>query len=362
MGQFPNISVIIPVYNCEKYLTHSIESVLMQPNQNIRIVLVDDGSVDSSAQICDRYAAQNDRVHAIHQKNGGVSVARNTGIDYVIAHIPDTEYVAFLDADDSWVADFFTDDTSVAFEYKTDIISFQAALTNVTLTRRCEPPPLKAGLYCGGAGSAWINSKHSFATGFYAVSFLKQYNLRFPQGLRFNEDVIFSMQCKYLAESIYLFKKLLYLYRNNPFSASHTKMNTMDKYDPIIKAYLKLDCSMAQYQTQKRGQLKEGTVMAVVYIMDIFKEHYCRFGSKKMLDQFLERNPQYLELMNSDFVADRKSLAIRWSKIQSHPRWYQMKCYIRGAASGSVRWVYRYVIKIPSIKRFMDKRRYSVVL
>lgn len=362
MGQFPNISVIIPVYNCEKYLAQAIESVLMQPNQNIRIVLVDDGSVDTSAQICDRYAAQNDRIYAIHQKNGGVSVARNAGIDYVIAHIPDTEYIAFLDADDSWVADFFTDDTSAVFERKTDIISCQAARANVDLTRRCEPPPLEEGLYDGGVESVWINSEHSFATAFYAVSFLKQYHLRFLQGLRFNEDVIFYMQCKYLAENLYLFEKLLYLYRNNPTSASHTKMNTMDKYDPIIKAYLKSDSLMARYQTQKRGELKEGTVMAAIYIMDIFEEHYCQFGSKKTLEQFLERNPQYLELMNSDFVTEREPLDLRWRKIKSHPQWYQMKCYIRGAASGFARWIYHYMVKIPSVKGFVDKRRYSVAL
>ena len=73
----PDVSIIIPVYNAEKYLSHCIDSVVNQTLQNWELLLIDDGSKDSSGSICDRYAAKDTRIRAIHQENGGVSSARN---------------------------------------------------------------------------------------------------------------------------------------------------------------------------------------------------------------------------------------------------------------------------------------------
>lgn len=93
----PAISIIIPVYNAEKYLRRCIESVLSQSFTDFELILVDDGSKDSSPQICDEYVAKDDRVRVIHKENGGVSAARNDGLD-----IAKGEYVTFIDSDD-WV-------------------------------------------------------------------------------------------------------------------------------------------------------------------------------------------------------------------------------------------------------------------
>lgn len=75
------ISVIIPVYNVEKYLKRCIESVLNQTYKNLEIILVDDGSKDKSGQICDEYSKKDERIMVIHKKNGGLSDARNVGIE-----------------------------------------------------------------------------------------------------------------------------------------------------------------------------------------------------------------------------------------------------------------------------------------
>lgn len=75
----PIVSVVIPVYNVEKYLAKCIESVQNQTLENIEIVLVDDGSTDKSGAICDEYALKDERIVVIHQKNGGLAHARNTG-------------------------------------------------------------------------------------------------------------------------------------------------------------------------------------------------------------------------------------------------------------------------------------------
>lgn len=91
------ISVIIPVYNTEKYLKECVESVLAQTYHNLEILLINDGATDSSPQICESYAKQDARIKLIHKENGGLSDTRNTGIKQCSG-----DYVLFLDSDDYW--------------------------------------------------------------------------------------------------------------------------------------------------------------------------------------------------------------------------------------------------------------------
>ena len=112
----PLISVIIPVYNVEKYLPACLDSVLAQTYNNLEVLLIDDGSMDTSGAICDRYAAQESRIRVIHQKNGGVASARNAGVRAFCG-----EYVMFVDSDDLLIADAFCnlqiDADMVVFDY-----------------------------------------------------------------------------------------------------------------------------------------------------------------------------------------------------------------------------------------------------
>lgn len=94
------LSVIIPVYNVELYLRQCIDSVIRQNIENIEIILVDDGSPDKCPQICDEYAEQYEYITVIHKKNGGLSSARNAGLDAAKG-----EYIIFLDSDDWWNPD-----------------------------------------------------------------------------------------------------------------------------------------------------------------------------------------------------------------------------------------------------------------
>lgn len=98
---FPLISVIVPIYNVEKYLDKCVNSILNQTYKNLEIILVDDGSPDNCPKMCDEYAKLDKRIKVIHKENGGLSDARNYGID-----LSNGEYLSFVDSDDYVAADY----------------------------------------------------------------------------------------------------------------------------------------------------------------------------------------------------------------------------------------------------------------
>ena len=100
----PLISVIVPIYNVEKYLPRCVESIINQEYKNLEIILVNDGSPDSCPQICDEYAKKDNRIKVIHKENGGLSDARNAGME-----IATGEYISFIDSDDWVEADFISE-------------------------------------------------------------------------------------------------------------------------------------------------------------------------------------------------------------------------------------------------------------
>ena len=97
------VSVIVPVYNASKYLEACIESILNQNNKSFELLLIDDGSTDSSGEICDCFAIKDDRIKVIHKSNGGVSSARNIGLEMAKG-----KWLAFVDSDDTVDKEYLT--------------------------------------------------------------------------------------------------------------------------------------------------------------------------------------------------------------------------------------------------------------
>ena len=114
----PLISVIVPIYNVEKYLQECIDSIINQTYKNLEIILVDDGSPDSCGNICDNYARKDNRVVVIHKENGGLSSARNAGLE-----VCSGKYISFIDSDD-YVSEFFIEILYKAAElYNCDVVT-----------------------------------------------------------------------------------------------------------------------------------------------------------------------------------------------------------------------------------------------
>lgn len=114
------VSVIMPVYNSEKYLSVAIESVLQQDFEDFELILVDDGSSDKSPSICDAYAKKDKRIKVVHKENGGICDARNFGIQ-----VAKGEYIAFIDNDDEYLPGLLKDNYELAKKYDADVVRFE---------------------------------------------------------------------------------------------------------------------------------------------------------------------------------------------------------------------------------------------
>lgn len=223
-NEFPEISVIVPVYKVEKYLPKCIESILNQTFTNFELLLIDDGSPDRSGIICDEYALKDNRIRVVHKANGGVSSARNCGLN-----IAQGKYISFVDSDDWIEPDMYkkilnaiklVDDNALGVcNYKivneTDGKFFGSADKGTEVLNREEfisllydnPPSIRRG--------CWNKVFNKKIIG----------NLRFNEQMIFGEDKEFLLSyVKNITTAVYL-KENLYVNLSRTDSASHSFAN-----------------------------------------------------------------------------------------------------------------------------------------
>lgn len=216
----PMLTMIIPVYNGEKYLEEAVCSILKQPCQDLEIIIVDDGSKDSSGAIADRFAVEHANIQAYHIPNSGVSMARNTGIDHAAGR-----YVGFLDADDVLCRDACNQeihDALVSGQY--DILSFSYMKGMADMAHGRMIPANTPGLYLrDDANYVWQAQKH-FCSYLYSRSLFTDV-IRFPAGIRYHEDVCFLFLIARSARQIMQYEKPWFIYRMNYSSVMHSLKN-----------------------------------------------------------------------------------------------------------------------------------------
>ena len=330
MDHMPVIHVIIPVYKAEKYIAQTLDSVLAQPYPNIEIVCVDDGSPDGSIFILWEYEKMHENIHEIQQENGGDSKARNTGIEYVLSRCADTDYIAFLDADDLWVKDVsagFCDDLS---GYP-DFVGYQYVRCSEDLRSTAPASEFNAQQLPGGSKNVWCHLIQPFTAALYSCQLLRTYSVRFIENLCYAEDHIFRNTCLFLAQQIRLVDRVMYCYRINPASAMHHRKSGMDDKPDIIRGYLKTAVFLQPYENEQRGSSKFCNIMAGVHAMEMAEEHYRKFRSARSLERFLQENPNITEtirrLDRNDLSENHQQL---YDRYHSSPLRFRLRCYLEG--------------------------------
>lgn len=216
----PKVSIIIPVYNAERYLRECLDSAAAQTLREIEILCIDDGSTDSSGTICDEYAAQDERFRVYHQKNAGQSAARNAGIEQARG-----EYVAFLDSDD-WLAPTFCETTFKSAE------TTGAEMTQVFFQFNIKCSKKEPRLYQADEITEEVEKLRTVQENWSVIwdflwrrDFLIRNNLRFPVGIIF-EDTVFSYVAAVLTNKIVVIPERLYHYRVGSGYSSFQKRNS----------------------------------------------------------------------------------------------------------------------------------------
>lgn len=219
------VSVIVPVYNVEEYLGRCVESILSQTYRNLEVILVDDGARDSSGAICDDYAAKDPRVIVIHKKNGGLSSARNAGID-----IARGEYLEFVDGDDWIEPDAVESMLKLALTHDTELVlggryDVKAA-TGEKKKGLCPPvTEVISGQEMVRRIFLWQNCDSSACDKLFHRRLFRE--VRFPNGM-VCEDVPIMYKIVLDAGQVALLSKPIYNYYHRTGSITYTSVSERD--------------------------------------------------------------------------------------------------------------------------------------
>ncbi len=231
----PKISVIVPVYNTEKYLHRSIDSILTQTFTDFELLLIDDGSTDTSSVICDEYAAKDNRVRVFHKVNGGVSSARNLGIEQSYG-----EWIVFVDSDD-WVETHYL---NVLFQDgKYDFVTSYWRLINDEIFTSIPP---KEGEYKGASGIRKFLDLNIGRISFpvcrlYRKSIILEQRLYFNDKIHCCEDALFNITYLQYINSIKQVSDIVYNYEKHVGSLSRIKIPWKDMNYTIVMLGKQID-------------------------------------------------------------------------------------------------------------------------
>lgn len=246
------VSIVVPVYNAEKYLDYSVECLKKQSYTNIEILLVDDGSKDGSLELCHKFSREDSRIRVIHQNNGGPGKARNTGVASAKG-----EWIAFVDSDDKIGVDYIRDlvhgvkedvelvvakgfirnsDVHVAFTKESNL---KCSIGDCIYHIVHDVPGEYFNAWCGPWGKM------------FNVGVIKQYNLRFIENLGFLEDLVFCFEYFNHIQTAFISETDAYDYLIVEGSLTHKRHSYKD-IQRATDAYLfQLNKLLARYPDNK---------------------------------------------------------------------------------------------------------------
>ena len=243
-NQVPLVSIIVPVYNAEKYLNRCIDSILSQTMTDFELLLIDDGSKDNSGRICDEYSEKDARVRVFHKPNGGVSSARNLGLDNAKG-----KWITFVDADDRCSCNYLEHLLSKVDD-DTDLIISYAVI--------CDSTGEKAEVYPEYRVNAtnferlFVDSDMHWHTSpwakLYRASIIYENSLRFNEMMHIGEDADFLFSFMLITDKIYVSSDTDYYYTCDVSGSLTKRINTIDSE---IASYRNILCLVNRIIQQK---------------------------------------------------------------------------------------------------------------
>lgn len=237
----PEISVIVPVYKVEKYLNECINSILVQTFAQFELILVDDGSPDSCPALCDAAALQDDRVRVIHQRNKGLSAARNAGMK-----IARGKWVAFVDSDDRVMPGYLERMYAAAQKAEPDLVVCDYLCMDENGAGKAKSEKL---VRAEQLGREELIRKMCLTP--FAVAWTKLYRreilekMQFPEG-KLYEDAMFAAKLYPTLRKAVCIPEALYCYRCNGASIMHSKRTVQNLEDQVAANYAMFTCAREQ--------------------------------------------------------------------------------------------------------------------
>ncbi len=278
------VSIIVPVYNAEKYLGYTISSIRRQTYKNIEVILINDGSADGSLQICNNYAAIDPRIRVIDVQNGGVSAARNRGLAEASG-----EYVQFVDADDVIHADMTRRLVEVMETYQKDMVvcgfrmimldnrlekTGQVLFSSSELGKECVLS--RDGFFQNMAYILWkICLLEEAWNKIYRREIIKKYQILFPQEISLGEDFCFNMDYFQYINGVVFIEEQLYYYLNTGEDTltSCYRENYFENQLYLVQRFEKLLKNHITISKEERRYLSEYMIVkAIRSIENIFQK------------------------------------------------------------------------------------------
>lgn len=336
------VTWIIPVYNGEKYIEQAVKSILNQPCKDLKVLIIDDGSTDSTNEIIKEI--KDERVRYVYKMNAGVSAARNYGVKCV-----DSKYIAFLDADDSLCKNIYDNELhSLLMKSQYELLSFAYFEGDQNL-RRGNRRNLEAmgESSCDEAKLSCFKHVSSFI---FSRRFLeKDKPLMFPEGIRYREDVtfLFLVLCK--GRKLLNIDRELFIYRNNSSSVLHS----FTTYDHLIEEavsawqWCKKQCSLKREMDACDARLFAD---AVDYI-----RNSCLIGISVSEIQRKLKRPE-IEAAVQNYEALWNDRKVIYEQFVEHPHEYWKKMRRKGVMQG----VMRRAARIAFIRWFYFRQKYKM--
>lgn len=335
------ISVIIPVYNVEKYLEQSINSVLNQTYKNLEILLVNDGSTDNSGKICNELSIKDERIKVIHKENGGLSSARNAGLD-----IAKGKYITFLDSDDCIIPDAYeylyniikNEDVDIAegeflrvplnkYEEILKIIEYENRKKNVREKIITNKEALE--IYYGTKETPYVQQVVVWNK-LYKKEILD--NIRFQEG-RLHEDEFITYKLLFKSKRICVSNKIIHAYIQTPNSIMRKEISkkrindNLDAYEEssmFFKENLLKEMEMKarrkylEYCIELSGKIKEENssdkLEKLLYIQKKFNKFYFNYINEIIKYNNNPEEKQHIEIINKAY--NDKELYKYWDELK----------------------------------------------